>query len=302
MTGYRILVADDEDLARSSLTDYLVLTGYEVISAANGREAVEKARLFHPDVVLLDVQMPGSDGFEALTLLRDDPVLKDTPVLLVTSLSRSNVKVRALDLGADDYIVKPFDRAELVARVRRALKRSARYRELSEALKGDLAYVSLAELLQTLELGRKTGRVLFPDLSARIHVVRGHFRSAQWQEEEGLCALCRLLLVPRGPFQVEFESASPLAGEEEPGKPIQEVILECARLQDEALRELLELGIDRPVEASSAFLGDVSILAPPPAGPLLAGELVARIRGDLASAARLVAAGIRQGTVRLLTK
>ena len=67
---------------------------------------------------------------------RSDPVLQDVPVLLLTSLSRTNIKVRALDLGADDYIVKPFDRAELVARVRRALRRSARYRELSGTLQG----------------------------------------------------------------------------------------------------------------------------------------------------------------------
>lgn len=303
MTGYRVLIADDEAMARSALADYLMLTGYEVIAASDGREAVEKAQRYRPDVVLLDVQMPLSDGFEALAALREDPVLTDVPVLLLTSLSRTNLKVRALDLGADDYIVKPFDRAELVARVRRALRRSARYRELAGTLQGDLANVSLPELLQTLELGRRTGRLTFPDLQAEILVERGHFRAARWLAREGTEVLVRLMLIPRGSFRMSFEDPSPLDGDTPPGIPIQEVILECAKTIDETRRGTSgDVPWDALVEPASAGTLNLPLVTPLPPGPVSVGELVARIATDLPAAARIVATALEDGAVRLVTE
>jgi hypothetical protein len=211
--------------------------------------------------------------------------------------------VRALDLGADDYIVKPFDRAELVARVRRALRRSARYRELAGTLQGDLANVSLPELLQTLELGRKTGRLTFPDLQAEILVERGHFRAARWLAREGTEALVRLMLIPRGNFRMTFEDPSPLHGDSPPGIPIQEVILECAKTIDEARRGTSgDVPWDALVEAASAGTQNLHLVTPLPPGPVSLGELVARIATDLPAAARIVATALSDGTVRLVTE
>lgn len=298
MSRYQILVADDDENARAALVDYLSLSGYGVSEAANGLEAIEKTRRLRPDLLLLDVQMPGTDGFEALTTLREDPTFAEVPILLVTSLSRANLKVKALDLGADDYLVKPFDRTELVARVRRALRRSARYRDISSALSGDLSHVSLPELLQTIELGRRTARVTFPDHGAELVVERGRLCRAHLGNLEGLEVVRRLLLCPRGPFRVAFQEPPELTGETPAGVSLQEALLECTRELDEATRFL---------PGSVTWETVVEIVEP--RSPLLArganpgaltvGELVARVDTDLQTAARSVADALRTGAVRL---
>lgn len=98
----------------------LELEGARVTSAANGREALERAREDMPDVVLLDIMMPGMDGFETLRRLRE---FSQVPVLILTAKDEEDDRVRGLELGADDYIGKPFSHRELVSRIRAVLRR-----------------------------------------------------------------------------------------------------------------------------------------------------------------------------------
>jgi DNA-binding response OmpR family regulator len=294
--AYRILVADDDADSRSSLASYLALCGYEVLTAANGADALTLAAATSPDLVLLDVQMPVMDGFEALARLRQDPALSDVPTLLVTSLGRTNLKVKALDLGADDYVVKPFDRAELVARVRRALKRSARYRDLSRAMAGDFRHISLPELLQTLELGRKTARIAMQELSATIDLVRGRLSAVHWGAFQGRDALTRLLLLERGSFRVEFYDApetSPAA------ETVQEALLAASASLDEVRQGLAAAGVPAGdlLELSPGAAWDAIHPGLEIAGPATAAELVARIDADLPSAVRVVAGALTRGSL-----
>lgn len=115
-----ILVVDDKMSVRNMLRDYLTEKGYRVTIAANGREALFAARHEQPDLILLDVMMPGLDGFKFLELYRQE---KDTPVIFVTASMEEAKKVQGLELGADDYITKPFGMSELLARVRAVLRR-----------------------------------------------------------------------------------------------------------------------------------------------------------------------------------
>jgi DNA-binding response OmpR family regulator/predicted RNase H-like HicB family nuclease len=296
--AYRILVADDDADSRSSLASYLALCGYEVLTAANGADALTLAAAAPPDLVLLDVQMPVMDGFEALARLRQDPVFSDVPALLVTSLGRTNLKVRALDLGADDYVVKPFDRAELVARVRRALQRSARYRDLSRAMAGDLGDISLPELLQTLELGRKTARIALPDLAATIDLARGRLGAVRWRAFEGRDALMRLLLLERGSFRVEF--SEPPDGPPE-GETVQEALLAASAALDEVRQILATAGVPAGIalELAPGAAGSGSLSGLGISGPATAAELVARTDGDLRAAAFTVAAALMDGSLTL---
>ena len=117
----RLLVADDEPDARELLTEALG-EEYDVVTAADGQEAVDQARSQRPDVLLLDLNMPRLDGFEVLAQLRADPSTIDIPVILVTARSDDAGKVRALDQGAVDYLQKPFSERELRARVERTLR------------------------------------------------------------------------------------------------------------------------------------------------------------------------------------
>jgi len=117
----RLLIADDEEDARDVLRQVLD-PEYEVMSASDGQQAVELAGALHPDIILLDLNMPRLDGFQALERLRADPVTADIPVILVSARGDDAVKVRGLDLGAVDYLQKPLSERELRARVERTLR------------------------------------------------------------------------------------------------------------------------------------------------------------------------------------
>jgi putative two-component system response regulator len=113
-----ILVVDDEAPNRMVLEGMLISQGYDVALAEDGPEALRMVAARPPDVVLLDVMMPDMDGFEVLRRLRDQEETRHLPVVMVTALSASEHRVRSLDLGADDFLTKPVDMAELRARVR----------------------------------------------------------------------------------------------------------------------------------------------------------------------------------------
>ncbi len=117
---YRILVVDDEERMVRFIRLNLEHDGFEVITAFNGREALERVRQDLPDLVLLDVMMPELDGFEVLSMLRE---FSEVPVIMLTARSTEEDIVRGLELGADDYITKPFSPRVLVSRVRAVLRR-----------------------------------------------------------------------------------------------------------------------------------------------------------------------------------
>jgi two-component system KDP operon response regulator KdpE len=111
---------DDEPRMINFMRMNLELEGCRVITAANGKEALEKARAEMPDIVLLDIMMPGMDGFETLKRLRQ---FSQTPVLILTAKDEEEDRIKGLELGADDYIGKPFSHRELVSRIRAVLRR-----------------------------------------------------------------------------------------------------------------------------------------------------------------------------------
>lgn len=122
MTPGRLLVVDDEATVRELLSAALRFAGFEVTSAATAGEAVAAATAQPPDLVLLDVMLPDMDGFEVVRRLREQHA--PVPVLFLTARDRQADKVTGLSLGADDYVTKPFDLAELIARIRAILRRT----------------------------------------------------------------------------------------------------------------------------------------------------------------------------------
>jgi DNA-binding response OmpR family regulator len=115
-----VLVVDDDPKIRDLLRLYVEREGHRASFAADGTTALEQARATSPDLVLLDVMLPGLDGFEVCRTLREE---SDVPILLLTARSGDSDKVVGLDIGADDYVVKPFSPRELMARVRALLRR-----------------------------------------------------------------------------------------------------------------------------------------------------------------------------------
>jgi diguanylate cyclase (GGDEF)-like protein len=125
-----LVVDDDPDIARFVEVN-LRSAGYDVAVASDGEEALEKAGDLRPDLVLLDVMMPRIDGFEVAQRLRKNPQTANTSIIMLTAKALSADKVTGLQSGADDYIIKPFDPIELLARVKGTLRRAKEMRNLS---------------------------------------------------------------------------------------------------------------------------------------------------------------------------
>ena len=158
----RILVVDDDPMVATTVQRVLRPEGYEVEVALGGAAALEQARVNRPDLVVLDLMMPGIDGLEVCRQLRADTSL---PILMLTARSGTADRVRGLDTGADDYLVKPFAYAELLARVRALLRRTPPPATL-------LQFADLSLEVETREVRR--GQRLIP-LTAREFTLLAHF-------------------------------------------------------------------------------------------------------------------------------
>ncbi len=127
-----ILIIDDKASVQRLIADYLTANGFRTVVANNGREALFVARHEKPDLILLDIMMPEMDGYEFLRHFRKE---RNTPVIMLTAKMEETDKVVGLELGADDYVTKPFGMAELVARVRAVLRRVYEELQVSEVLR-----------------------------------------------------------------------------------------------------------------------------------------------------------------------
>lgn len=215
-----ILVADDEPVGRHLLTALLDGQGYTLVTAADGLETLEKAHAITPDLVLLDVVMPGLNGFEVCRQLRADPTLAEVPIVLVTGLNDPESRVRGIEIGADAYINKPVNHDELQAHVRsitrvnrfgRLRHARARFQRMAEQSPDGYIAVDAA------------GRVAYANLQARryltpqpdtdelegqlfLSVAKQGYRCepeatwAEWPELDGLTARrTRYLVRPESP-------------------------------------------------------------------------------------------------------
>ena len=155
MSGAKILVVDDEPQIRRMMRATLTSSGHQVDEARTGEEALEKFREFLPDLVLLDLNMPGMGGVEACKSIRSG---SDVPIIILTVRNTEKEKVEALDAGADDYVSKPFGMQELLARIRAALRRAP-----SSAESGPQGFIS-----EDLEIEFASRRVRVHDKNVRL--------------------------------------------------------------------------------------------------------------------------------------
>jgi len=157
-----LVVDDDPDIARFVEVN-LRSAGYEVSVAGDGEEALERAAEIRPDLVLLDVMMPRLDGFEVAQRLRKNPQTTNTSIIMLTAKALSSDKVTGLQSGADDYIIKPFDPIELLARVKGTLRRAKEMRNLSP-LTGLPGNIRIQEEIERQVREHRPFAVLYVDL------------------------------------------------------------------------------------------------------------------------------------------
>ena len=133
----KILVVDDDEKICQILSLYLRSKGYEVFTCQSGSKAITSFEEFSPDLVLLDVMLPGMDGWEILKRIRK---ISNAPVIMLTAKGDTTDRVQGLDCGADDYVVKPFDSKELIARIRAVMRRSGQPEEIEKHIKNKRNY------------------------------------------------------------------------------------------------------------------------------------------------------------------
>lgn len=173
MAASKILVVDDVPDSVQLLEDILVAEGYQVITAYDGAQALDKALSEQPNVILLDVMMPKLDGYEVCRRLKQSEAMHFTPVVLITILQDMDSKIRGLEAGADEFLSKPFNRLELLTRVRALLRTNRLHQELQhsyeelrrlESLRDDLLAMIVHDLRSPLTIILGTLEVLAEDL------------------------------------------------------------------------------------------------------------------------------------------
>ncbi len=160
-----ILVVDDISQNNDLLEAYLVPQGYEIIKAVSGEEALEKLASNQIDLILLDVMMPGMDGFEVTRRIRQDKKTKLMPIILVTALKETEDRIKGIQAGCDDYISKPFDKMELLARVQSLLKVKA-YNDLMSNYRNELES-EVINMTETL----KQSNITLDEQNARLSAI-----------------------------------------------------------------------------------------------------------------------------------
>ena len=166
MANEKILVVDDDTNICELLRLYLTKEGYQVTTANDGEEGLDKFNQVKPDMVLLDVMMPKMDGLEVCRRIRK---LGNTPVMMLTAKGETFDKVLGLELGADDYMVKPFDTKEVVARIKAVLRRCTTTTAQTESTEGVIEFDNLRLDMNSYEL-RVKGKVLVNLSGGQIRV------------------------------------------------------------------------------------------------------------------------------------
>jgi CheY-like chemotaxis protein len=245
---HKILVIDDDGDNLLLTRTILERAGFEVVATIDPAQAPALAAAGDLDAVVLDLMMPGLSGIDVLRGLRSHARTRSLPILFLSSRAEAPDRVRGLREGADDYLGKPYDPAELVLRVQRLVVASP---TPHDSLEGRLEHFPLSEVVQTLQQGRKSGflAVVAGEGVGRLVLRNGEIRAASFARLTGRDALQAMLDRPRGRFRFnarEGEGPSPAAESE--ALDLEAALLEAAWIDDElSLRRAHLPGIGEPL-------------------------------------------------------
>ena len=216
MKTYKILVVDDEVDIVDFIDDYLTGEGYEVIKAYDGVEALNKMRQNLPDLVVLDIMLPGLDGFEVCKQIRTESTV---PILMVTAKDSDVDKIVGLEIGADDYIPKPFNPRELVARVKAILRRTYRqdYQPHSQTVTIKYKNLSIDTERRRATIGNRMLKLTMKEFDLLLFLVRnpGHVYSRDhlldfvWGQDSFVGARTVDVHIRRLREQIETDASQP---------------------------------------------------------------------------------------------
>jgi CheY-like chemotaxis protein len=249
MLKLSILAVDDSLVITEMIKDAFEAEGYKVITAADGAEALKMALDQNPDIIIADITMPGMDGWELCSQIRSNPFTSFIPFIFLTAQTEAPDRIRGLQMGADDYLTKPFEMEELLVRVQLIFERMRKSQEAvltqkKKTLSGSTSEMALPDLLQMFSINQKTGllrinKMGFPD--GNISLENGEIIRVSIGNIKGEKALYRMLRWNEAHFDVQ-----PLMNNDKlPGFPMtaNEALMEGMRQIDEltALENDLQL-------------------------------------------------------------
>ena len=237
--GKKILIVDDNDHVLKLLRISLEKAGYTVDQASNGDEGLERAKAFLPDLIISDVMMPMTDGIEFCWMVRDNSPILMVPFIFLTSLEDQDMEIRGFRAGADEYLIKPVDRAVLLEKVETLLERATKVKSMDtpttdtvKGFEGNLADLSLAEVIQLLNLNQRSGVLhIESENNGEIVFKSGQMLFGAYGELTGEKAIYRAVPQQNGKFRFE-------PGEKDVDQPnisgsTMNVLIEACRLEDE---------------------------------------------------------------------
>lgn len=299
MANYTILIIDDDPMQHAILADYLKLSGYEVIHAENGEHGFKLLETERPALILLDVQMPGMDGFQFLEAMRKKAAYRNVAVFLLTGLDRRYLKIKGLELGADDYITKPFDLAELRARINAVLRRADMRRQLEGVMEGDLADVGISDLLQSMELGMKTAFIKLDGINAEVVTQNGELLHVRQGNFMGEAALVRIFLLEKGYFSIKFNEI-PSHITTGTVQSMTSALMNAANTVDEVRAMINRIGVKQQL---IKIIGDLTdypeIEAVRSVTPATFVEMIVAMKGDLKDNIKIMVNAIRNRKLKI---
>ncbi len=235
----KVLIVDDEENIRHLLR-LAFEDGFEVMEAVDGMDGFEKALDFRPHIILSDIMMPRLDGYGFYRKIKSRPETASIPFVFVSAKKDVDERVVGLDMGADDYITKPFSIKELKAKVRSITKKINVMKELG-SLEGLLKEVDLVDVIQLIEMGRKTGMLLLESSwgPGRVYFDHGTPIYAMTENWGGIEAFNIMLSWKEGRFKLDQRAVSIEPNIEHSGG--QELLMEGVRLADEMEESLRSL-------------------------------------------------------------
>ncbi len=237
----KILIVDDNPHVLKLLSISIQKAGYEVYTAENGDEGIEKVNSVKPDLVISDVMMPQTDGIEFCWMVRENSEIPMVPFIFLTSLSDQDMEIRGFRAGADEYLVKPVDRKILLEKVGTLLGRAKRVKTVEneqvsqmKGFEGNLADLSLVEMVQLLNLNKRSGRMeVTADDKGEIVFDKGDMIYARVADNIlGKDAVNKMVAFKEGIFK--FEPTVDKKVERNIQGSTMNVLLEACRLMDEA--------------------------------------------------------------------
>lgn len=197
-----ILCVDNDPGILKLLQIQLESNGYASDQSRSGRQAIKILETHHVDLIILDLHLPGMNGFTTLQQLKDMADAEDVPVIFLSAHSKKELKVKAFEYGADDYIVKPITGPILLAKIQAVLRRNTKPNENPDTIQGKVKELGVFDLLQMLTFSDKSYTVLFPEMHGKIRINSGNILSMKQALHTGKEALIRLSLLNQGTFSI----------------------------------------------------------------------------------------------------